>query len=321
VIAEGEVTMLRTIALLFAVLLATPANAAPPVSEGTATAADGTRIHYRVAGQGSDVVLAPFALYHAGSLDALANGNRRIVTYDPRSRGKSERVPLDRVSIDHLLSDLDAVRRAVGAERVAIIGWSGGGMETFVYALRNPNRVTRLVQLAPIGPRAEPYGSAMFADRQARTDAAAAAQLEARTKAGAYKDRDAELCRDQAKVDLPPLLADPAKVTLLPDVCVFENEWAKNLYPYFGALFKSIDGFDWRADMPKVTIPRLVVHGDKDNIPLAASEEWTRGQANARLVIVKEAGHFPHYEQPAETLKAIATFLDGGWPPNAVALK
>ena len=32
---------------------------------------------------------------------------------------------LDRVSLDYLLSDFDTVRRAVGAEKIAISGWSG----------------------------------------------------------------------------------------------------------------------------------------------------------------------------------------------------
>ncbi len=132
---------------LGSVVLAMPAAAAPapasapmPVREDYAITPDGVRIYYRVAGSGPETVIAPFALYHGSSLDRLANG-RRIVTYDPRGRGSSQAAPLDRVSLDYLLSDLDAVRQAVGAEKVAIIGWSGGGMETFVYTLRNPERV------------------------------------------------------------------------------------------------------------------------------------------------------------------------------------
>ena len=287
-----------------------------PVTEGEAVTPDGVRLHYRVAGAGDEVVIAPFALYHGSSLDRLAKG-RRIVTYDPRGRGRSSAVPPAKVSLDALLVDLDTVRRAVGAERAAIIGWSGAGMETFVYAMRNPGRVTRLVQLAPVAPRFVPYGAQMMADRRSRTDAAAAAAYEDRVRSGAFAGKPAERCRASAAVSVPPLLADPAGAARVPDVCGSPNEHAEALGAYFGALFSTIDGYDWRSSLSSVAIPRLIIHGDRDNIPLAGSEEWVRGQPNARLVLIGGAGHFPVYEQPEATLAAIAAFLDGAWPPDA----
>ncbi len=290
-----------------------------PVTEGEAVTPDGVRLHYRIAGAGDEVVIAPFALYHGRSLDRLAKG-RRIVTYDPRGRGRSAAVPPARVSLDALLVDLDTVRRAVGAERAAIIGWSGGGMEAFVYAMRDPGRVTRLVQLAPVAPRFVPYGAQMMADRRARTDAAAAAADEAQVRTGVFAGRPAEQCRASNAVSVPPLLADPARSALIPDVCGSPNEHAEPLGAYFGALFATIDGYDWRSSLASVAIPRLVVHGERDNIPLAGSEEWVRGLPNARLILIRGAGHFPVYEQPESTLAAIAEFLAGNWPSNAEAL-
>jgi len=296
-----------------------PALGAVPVTEGEAVTPDGVRLYYRVAGEGEEVVIAPFALYHGSALDRLARG-RRIVTYDPRGRGRSAAVAPGKVSLDLLLTDLDTVRRAVGAERVAVIGWSGGGMESFVYALRNPSRVTRLVQLAPVAPRFVPYGAQMMADRRARTDAAAAAALAARVEAGEFAGKPVEQCRAANAVSLPPLLADRADAALVSDVCIWPNEHPDALGAYFGALFATIDGYDWRGSLAAVTIPRLGVHGERDNIPLAGNEEWVRGQANARLLVVRDAGHFPHYEQPDETLAAIADFLDGRWPAGATVL-
>ena len=292
---------------------------AVPVSEHFATTADGVRLYYRVAGTGGPVVIAPFALYHGSALDRLAKG-RRIVTYDPRGRGNSQAVTPDRVSLDLLLADFDAVRRAVGAEQASIIGWSGAGMEMFVYALRNPGRVSRLVHLAPVAPRFDPYGGQMMADREKRTDAAARAAFRKRVEAGAFADDPAAECRARATVTTPPLFADPANARLSPDVCDLPNEHSAAIGAYFGALFGSIDGYDWRADLPKVTIPRLVIHPLQDNIPLAGSREWVAGQANARILTIDGSGHYPHYEQPDATLAAIADFLDGRWPQGAERL-
>jgi pimeloyl-ACP methyl ester carboxylesterase len=290
-----------------------------PVTEGTATTPDGVRLHYRVAGTDGEAVLAPFALYHGAALDPLADG-RRIVTYDPRGRGRSQAAAPDQVSLDLLVGDLETVRRAIGAERISIIGWSGAGMETFVYALRHPGRVRRLVQLAPVPPRFAPYGAMMMADRRDRTDAGAAAALEARVAGGDYEGRPAEHCRAARAVDLPALLADPADVGLIPDVCEWPNEHPATLGRYFQALFTSIDGYDWRGALAGLAVPRLVLHPVRDNIALAGNEEWVRGQAEARLLLIERSGHFPQHEQPQPTLAAIDAFLDGGWPQGARAL-
>jgi pimeloyl-ACP methyl ester carboxylesterase len=290
-----------------------------PVAEQYAMTPDGVRLYYRVVGTGGETVLAPFALFYGSALDPLAHG-RRIVTYDPRGRGRSDSVPLEKVSLDLLQLDLETVRRAVGADRVALIGWSGGGMEMFVYALRNPHRVTRLVQLAPIAPRFDPYGPLMMKDRAMRTDSAAKERLDRRIAAGDFRTDPAGLCRAQAAVQGPPLFADPAHAPATPDVCRYPNEYPGRLGPYFGALFKSLDGFDWRDSLSAVTIPRLVIHGARDNTPLAGNWEWVAGQANARLLVVEGAGHWPHYEQRDVTLRAIDAFLSGGWPQDAVAV-
>lgn len=290
-----------------------------PVREGRATTPDGVSLYYRVAGAGEQVVIAPFALYHGDALDPLARG-RRIVTYDPRGRGRSSAVPPDRVSFDLLLSDLETVRRAVGAEKVALIGWSGGGAETFAYALRNPDRVSRLIQLAPVASRFSPYGQQMMADREARMDKAAAAALRARISAGEFAGKPALECRERNRVTGPSLLADPADHALVPDVCVHPNEHPATIGAYFDALFETIQDSDWRGELSKVAVPRLVIYPMQDNIPRPGVEEWVRGQANARILYVGHSGHHPLREQPEITLSAMAQFLAGEWPPAAVTL-
>ncbi|MFN0179656.1 MAG: alpha/beta fold hydrolase [Gemmatimonadales bacterium] len=284
-----------------------------PVVEHFVTTPDSVRLYYRVAGTGDTTVIAPFALFHGASLDPLAR-HFRVVTYDPRGRGRSAPVRPDQVSLDRLLGDLETVRQAVGAERVALIGWSGAGMETFVYALRHPTRVDRLIQLAPVAPRFLPYGPMMMADRARRTDSGQLALLERRIAAGAFAADSAAWCRAADSVTAPALFADPVNRPATPDVCGSANEYPPRLGGYFGALFQSIDGFDWRDSLARVTIPRLVIHGERDNTPLEGNEEWVTGQANARLLVIDGAGHWPHYERPEATLAAIENFLRGRWP-------
>lgn len=305
-------------AVIFATLLASCQTTSRAPVESFATTPDGVRIYYRSVGAGEEVVIAPFALYHGDALDPLADG-RRVVTYDPRGRGRSDAAPLETLSLERLLVDFETVRAAVGAESVAIVGWSGAGMEMFAYALRNPERVAALVQLAPVAARFDPYGGMMMEDRDRRTDVARRADYRRRLEEGEFKSDPAAQCRAEAAVTIPPLLADPADAARIPDVCDFANEHPDALAAYFGALFPSIAGYDWRAALAQDRPRRLVIHGAEDNIPLAGNREWVAGAPNARLLVIEDAGHFPHYEQPERTLSAIEAFLDGNWPDGAIA--
>ena len=298
-----------------------PPPAAPTASDHWLTTADSVRLYYRILGAGHETVIVPLASLHGTSLDALARG-RRLVLYDPRGRGRSDTVPPAKVSLDYNLADLDAIRAEVGAERAALIGWSGLGMELFVYALRHPDRVTRLVQLAPVAPRWVPWADSLMADRRRRTDSAAAAELGRKVTRGEYREDPAAHCRAAAAVNLPPTFADPADARLAPDVCAYPTEWPERLGAYFGALLGSIEGFDWSDSLAQATgVPRLVIHGGRDNTPLAGNREWVSGQPNARLLVVDGAGHWPHYERPDQVIPAIERFLAGGWPDGSTAAR
>lgn len=294
-------------------------GAQTPVWDGYVTTPDGVRLYHRIVGDGPEVVLVPVATFHGTRLDALANDRRRIVLFDPRHRGRSGRGDLASVSLDRQIADVEAVRGAVGAERVDLIGWSGLGMELWAYALRHPERVRRIVQLAPIPPRQEPWIGRMVADRAVRLDSAALEDFGARVAAGAFTDDPEGRCQESNRIEWAATFADPARVDEAPDVCKLPNEWGQNLGPYFDALLGSFGAYDWRPSLDSVPVPRLVIHGAQDNIPLEGNMEWVEGRPEARILVVEGAGHWPHYERPEEVLRAIDAFLGGEWPAGSVS--
>ena len=297
------------------------ARSAVESREGFVVTPDSVRLYYRVVGTGDETVIIPLALFHRSSLDGLAR-NRRLVLYDPRGRGRSDTVPASKVSLQHNLRDLDAVRTAVGANRVALIGWSGLGMELFVYTLRHPDRVSRLVQLAPVAPRWEPYSNLMMTDRGRRTDTTARRNLETRVARGDFRDDPAGHCRALAAVNGPATFGEPASARLTPDVCGNPTEWPDRIGAYFGAFLGSIEGFDWRDSLSRVAgTPRLVIHGERDNTPLEGNSEWVASQPNARVLVVPGAGHWPHYERPDLVIPAIDLFLGGEWPTGSTQVR
>lgn len=67
----------------------------------------------------------------------------QLVRYDPRGCGLSDwNVP--EISIDGFVSDLEAVVDALGLERFALFGISQGAAISIAYAVRHPERVSRL---------------------------------------------------------------------------------------------------------------------------------------------------------------------------------
>jgi len=74
------------------------------------------------------------------------------------------------------------------------------------------------------------------------------------------------------------------------------------------SVWESLGDFDLRADLSRLSIPALVVHGRQDPIPLASSEA-VADALGARLVLLEDAGHVPYVEQPDELFANITSFL------------
>ncbi len=113
---------------------------------------DGLRIAFAQAGEGRPLVRVPNPPFahcqvewrqSAGFYDRLARG-RKIVTFDPRGTGLSDRDAAD-YSLGARLMDIEAVVESAGLDRFALQGvWSSGAL-VIAYAARHPERVTHLV--------------------------------------------------------------------------------------------------------------------------------------------------------------------------------
>jgi proline iminopeptidase len=81
--------------------------------------------------------------------ETLLGGRVTAVRWDQRGCGRSEqRGPY---SVAQSVADLDAVRRHLGVERVAVLGHSWGAQLALRYALDYPGRVSRLVYGSGVG--------------------------------------------------------------------------------------------------------------------------------------------------------------------------
>ena len=290
---------------------------ARPVSIGWAETEDGARLHYRILGEGEGAVIVPMESFLTDALAPLADG-RRLVLYDPLGRGESDPTPLEAVTEERQVRDLEALRAHLGLERVALLGWSGLGKLVARYAIAHPARVTRLVLVSPVPPSSDEYAlDPDVPSRDEKLDVDALEAVRARHAAGEFAADSAGYCRAERALTLPTSFVDPDLAALAPDVCRHRNEWPDLLYPYFGALLGSFGEFDHRADFRALDAPTLVVHGREDGIPLAGGRAWVADDPDGRLLVLSPAGHFPFLERPIAFLEAVETFLGGAWPEGS----
>jgi hypothetical protein len=69
-----------------------------------------------------------------------------LIRYDARGNGLSDR-DVEEVSFETFVSDLEAVVDGAGLERFALFGISQGCAVSIAYAVRHPERLTRLILL------------------------------------------------------------------------------------------------------------------------------------------------------------------------------
>src|SRR5688572_10141407 len=314
-------TLLAVLALLDAT--AAPVSAQPtPPAEGFVTAADGVRLHYRIEGTGAQTVVVPAGLFLHRDLRELARG-RRMVFYDMRGRGRSDRVAdSTHITIQWDVRDLESVRRHVGAHRIVPVGYSYLGLMVLLYASEHPDRVERIVQIGPVARRWDTRfpPELTAADSVPVPDSAALEELE-RVRRSASVDGDSRaLCQRAHELTRARLVGDPRLTERVPNVCDFPNEWpaafGRHLRHHFVGSVQTLD-VPWET-FAKITAPVLTVHGTRDrNAPYGAGREWASRLPNARLVTVRGAAHMPWLDQPALVLGAIDTFLGGQWPEGA----
>jgi len=77
------------------------------------------------------------------------------------------------------------------------------------------------------------------------------------------------------------------------------------------ALAAMRDRPDLTGFLPSIKVPTLVIVGESDAItPVASAEAMQKAIPNAKLTVIKEAGHMSPMEQPTQVNHAIRAFLN-----------
>ena len=250
-------------------------------------AIEGVTLAYTLAGNGPPVVLLHGwccnKRFWREQTPVLAGGHR-VFAPDFRGHGESD-VPAGGYTLDRLAEDVYAVMAGLGMPQATLVGHSMGGMVAQRLALDHPDAVAGLVLIATAA--ADPDGSLLSRRILEDTPALGYAEAFGRHSPGWFpSDFDTDLRRwVSAK-----MLRVPESVAL--------------------ALVRDYHDLDYRADLPSVHAPTLVIGAIADpSTPVARSEEVAALIPGSELVVIKGAGHFVHLERPREVNEALLEFL------------
>ncbi len=145
-------------------------------SEQFAVAKDGAHIAYEITGEGKPALLVHgFASSReqnwrsTGWIDRLARDGYRVVSFDCRGHGHSDKPHTPAAYGHHMIDDILAVMHASGLPDAYFMGYSMGAMLTVRFLMLYPERVRRAV-VAGIGDN-------YFAEQQSWRETVARAML------------------------------------------------------------------------------------------------------------------------------------------------
>ncbi|MFF1443589.1 alpha/beta fold hydrolase [Streptomyces sp. NPDC058295] len=273
------------------------------IKVGTENSAD-IEVHYEDKGAGQPVVLI-----HGYPLDgnswegqtsALLEAGYRVVTYDRRGFGKSSQ-PSTGYDYDTFAADLNAVLEALDLREAVLVGFSMGTGEVARYlSTYGSARVAKAVFLASLEPFLEitddnPEGAAPLSFFQGVSDAV-------------KKDRYAffsDFYNDFFNLDenLGTRVSEEA----------VRNAW--NVAAGSGAIASAAAPLAWptdfRADIPKIDVPALIVHGTADRtLPVdATGRRFAKALPTAQYIEIDGAPHGLLTTHTAEVNEVLLEFL------------
>jgi non-heme chloroperoxidase len=275
----------------------------PYVRVGEENSAD-IELYYEDHGSGQPVVLI-----HGYPLDStswekqtavLLEAGKRVITYDRRGFGKSDK-PTSGHDYDTYAADLSALVSALDLQDAVLVGFSMGTGEVVRYLSRyGSHRVAKAVFIGALQPfllKTEDNPS------------------------GAMSQDDVDGFLDTIKVDRYAFFTgflqnfyrtDENLGTRISEEAL-RNSWqlATNISPYASVWSVATWYTDWRADIDKVDVPTLIMHGTGDvNVPIdITSRVLAKMLPSTTYIEIEDAPHGMLWTHGEEINKALLDFL------------
>ena len=278
---------------------------------------------YRVAGDGEEPGKLPLLTLHGGPgacsdylepFEGLAAGGRRVIRYDQLGCGNSGIAdrPHDPAmwTVELFVEEVDAVREALGLDRVHILGQSWGGMLAMEYALTQPQGVAGLViESSPASMRLWVAEANRLREELPPDVQATLLEHEANgtTDSPEYESAmqvfyDRHVCR--VKPTPGPFQRTIDCLGANPEVYHHMNG------PSEFHVIGTLKDWDITGRLGEIQLPTLVLSGRYDEATPAIAQAVTDGIPGARWELLENSSHTCHLEEPERTMQVIGDFLN-----------
>jgi proline iminopeptidase len=273
-------------------------------------------------------------------LDGLTTVGYDVYYYDQLGGGFSSRLDLRRdapYTVARHVADLEAIRMAIGADQIILVGHSWGAILAARYMLEHPGRVAKVVFDSPGAltglpggnPAAEPP---MSSEDRARLERVQQPTLRITTgrdlaaknsRAAFYFIPDWEVDQWFARQTAEELRLQHVRASCDASVNRSMAETWLSGRPGVGffcntqTVMDLIQLPDPRPKLRADSTPALVLRSECDFLPWPSALDYRKTFPNARLAPIGRAGHFIWVDQPAIYGRLIAAFLSDAPLPIA----
>ncbi len=276
-------------------------------------------LYYREIGEGQPIILLHGGPdfdhnYFLPEMDRLSD-SFRLIYYDQRGRGRSGgNVRPEEVSIDSEIEDLEGLREYFHLESAAILGHSWGGLLAMEYALRHADRASHLILMNTAPASGEDY--LLFRQERRKNAAEDVEKMIALTSTARYQEGDLEADAEYYRIHFRAALRRPEHLERVVESLrvSYTKEGIRKAREIEARLMDetwSSGEYNLLPWLKSLSIPTLVIHGEYDFVPVECAAHIAQTIAGARLVVLRETGHFSFLESPDEVRKEIVDFLHG----------
>jgi len=258
---------------------------------------DGLDVHYRIEGQGPDLVLVHGTAASLHTWDAwteLLKDEFRIIRFDLPAFGLTGPSAERDYSIQAYSEFLERFTRELALDSFSIAGNSLGGGIAWSFAAQHPERVEKLILIDATGIPDDKGDPAVF--KMARNPVLGAL-FEYLTPKSFIKKNMKEVYFDDTKVT-EELVTRYHEMALRAGNRIAFRDRAHVVNP------------DITAQLAKITAPTLIIWGEEDQwIPVESAYVLQDQIPSAELAILEDMGHVPMEEDPKTTVYLTKEFL------------
>jgi proline-specific peptidase len=282
----------------------------------------GYQTWYRIVGEREESGRVPVLCLHGGPgathdylepFEALASTGRRIIFYDQLGSGRSAvTAPHDSSmwSTELYVREVDAVREALGLDRVHLLGQSWGGMLAMEYALTQPEGLRGLVIESAPASMIQWVSEANHLRQELPREVQAtllAHEAAGTTDTQEYQDANiAFMRRHVCRVDPFPACLQRTLDAIDANPEVYHTMNGPSEFHVVGTL----RDWDITERLGEIGVPSLILSGRFDEATPAIAETVHKGIRGSEWVLFENSSHVCHIEETERCLAVVSEFLE-----------